>query len=330
MCAPGQCGAELRRAPKGGMVPAAAARRAKALRRAAKAAAIRGGVGMGGWCVLVLHLLSIQLGVIDPMGPLATGTLTVLSWFAGWMAALYIKGQDDPIVRIEAAVILAALFQLAVGAGAFSRVYYGWIAGHDRDLFHSLSLVYLREDPLVPEEIVTWWEASSTARFTGLGWYICELADICAHQVPFVLMLRITKNTGIWDYILDHVWTVWPLVAIAGPLHRGFWDLATCGHLCCDGPYRGFLASIPPLEQFLWHFLPCVILLAYLAEVPLVSRSLYMLEKKGGKVLEEGGKVLEESLHSLEGGAVKMYQRAKVAAEAAAVGNLELDDKRPC
>mmetsp|Transcript_9053 Transcript_9053/g.34149 ORF Transcript_9053/g.34149 Transcript_9053/m.34149 type:complete len:306 (+) Transcript_9053:90-1007(+) len=296
-------------------------------RRPLRPLVVRGGVGFGGWTLAAIHLLLISLKVIDPMGPLATGTLTVHTWFLGWMLALYWKGGNDAVVRIEAAVLLSALFQLGLGALAFSRLYYGWIAGHKKDLFHSLSLVYLREDPMLPAFVVDWWEQSATSRFTGIGWYICEACDILAHQVPFFFMYRITKNTGVWDYVLDHVWTIWPLVALAGPLHRMCWDLSTCGHLWCDGPYRGFLSKIAPLEQFLWHFIPCVLLCMYFAEAPLLSRQLYNLEQDATHMIQSKKELIEKSLQSFEKDAVKIYHQAKRAAEAA---HVEVEGDRPC
>lgn len=237
--------------------------------------------------MLVAHLLAIRTGVIDPMGALATGTLTVLSWFAGWLVALKIKGPNDFVVRLEAAVLLSALFQLGVGAFAFSRVYYGWLAGHEKDLFHSLSSLYLHEDEYVPDFVAEWWEESSSSRFSGVGWWLCEICDITAHQVPFVIMVYVLRSNGLWQYIHDHIRSLWPLVAVAGPLHRYAWDLCTCGHAICDGPYRGFLAEIPALEQFLWHFAPCVLLCAYFADDISLSSTMATVADARDRVSEE-------------------------------------------
>lgn len=200
------------------------------------------------------------------MGAVATGTLTVLSWYAGWLFCSCVNGTDSKWIKVEAAVLLCALFQLAVGAGAFSRLYYGWLFGHDLDLFHSLSNIFIQEhEMIISADIVDWWVASSQQRFTGLAWWICEAADLFAHQIPFISFCYLLKKKfHIWNDVVQELPRVWPVAALSGPLHRIVWDYCTCGHAWCDGPYRGFLTSISRCEQFLWHLLPGVFLVLFL------------------------------------------------------------------
>jgi len=210
-------------------------------------------------------LLAIQSGFVDPLSATATGTLTVHSLFAGWLLSYKMFGLDCRFVRFEAALVLSALFQLAIGAGAFSRLYYGPLFGHDRDLFQGLSAIYIQEEKWIPQNLVDWWVESSHSRFTGLAWWVCEIADALTHQGPFVLMCRLlSKEQGGWDRIAATTTKFWLLTVLAGILHRFAWDYCTCGSLFCDGPYRGHLERIPRVEQFLWHFAPCVALVVVL------------------------------------------------------------------
>jgi len=147
-------------------------------------------------------------------------------------------------------------------AGAFSRFYYGWIASRPEDIFQSLSLVYLERanglgfGAINDERIIQWWTASATTRFTGLGWWVCELIDPLFHQIPFLSLATFVYSHPTTQN-LQHELTSGgvPLIALAavvGPAQRFFWDLSTCGHTGCDGPYHGFLSHISPLEQMFW------------------------------------------------------------------------------
>ena len=227
------------------------------------------------WGVVLctLHLLAIASGTIDPLSPVATGTITVHSWFIGWIASYRRYGLTDRWVQIEAALLLCGLFQLAVGAFAFSRIYYGPWLGHSQDLFQGLTVVYARDyRQWVPDHMIEWWARSSHSRFAGLGWWVCEFADILAHQGPFALLCRILSKeacsegvqikTG-WSVVLAAMVGIWmPLSAVAGILHRLAWDYSTCGECFCDGPYRGFLKMIQPHHQLFWHAAPCFSLVA--------------------------------------------------------------------
>ena len=218
-----------------------------------------------GLAFVAAHLLAIASGIINPLSAHATGTLTVHSWFIGWLISYKIYGLHCKFVRFEAAIVLCALFQLAVGAAAFSRVYYGPLLGHEHDLFQGLSALYIKEEQWIPPSIVNWWVESSHSRYTGLGWWICELADILAHQGPFALMCRIlAKEAGGWSHVTASVARSWYLSILAGPLHRICWDFCTCGESFCDGPYRGFLKRIRNHEQLFWHAAPCLVLVVFL------------------------------------------------------------------
>uniref|UniRef100_A0A7S2N1K0 EXPERA domain-containing protein n=1 Tax=Helicotheca tamesis TaxID=374047 RepID=A0A7S2N1K0_9STRA len=220
-----------------------------------------------GYSVVLIHLILIATTFIDPLSAHATGTLTVHSWLFGWLLAYkYGGGLDNKWVRMEAAILLCSLFQLAVGAFAFSRYYYGPMMGHEKDLFQSLSILYLRENEWIPSHVMEWWELSSQQRFVGLGWYVCEIADILTHQIPFVLLCYIiTRNSGGWKAIAIEMRKVWHVAALSGTVHRLLWDVSTCGHYFCDGPYRGFLKEIAEMEQFFWHFVPCITMASYLS-----------------------------------------------------------------
>ena len=69
----------------------------------------------------------------------------------------------------------------------------------------------------MPDYVAEWWEESSSSRFTGLGWWMCEICDISAHQVPFLVMVYVLRSNGLWGYIHDHIRSL-ALVAVAGPL----------------------------------------------------------------------------------------------------------------
>jgi len=216
---------------------------------------------------VVLHLLLIATTLINPISAQATGTLTVHSWLFGWLLAYKLRGGlDNTLVRKEAAILLCALFQLAVGAFAFSRLYYGPMNGHEKDLFQSLSVEFLRDEEWIPLHVREWWEISSQQRFVGLGWYICEFADVMTHQVPFALLCYIiNRHRDGWKAIAFEIRKLWPVAAFSGTLHRLLWDVCVCGHTSCDGPYRGFLEKISHIEQMSWHFFPCATLVYYLS-----------------------------------------------------------------
>eukprot|EP00978_Attheya_sp_CCMP212_P022675 scaffold68080_cov51-Attheya_sp.AAC.1 len=184
-----------------------------------------------GITLVALHLGAIATNLINPLSVSATGTLTVHSWFLGWFIGYKKHGLSCRWVRFDAALLIAASFQLCVGAFAFSRFYYGPLLGHSQDLFQGLSAVYISEEKWLPKAFVEWWLESSGSRFTGLAWYICEAADIATHQAPFVYMCHILsrENGEGWSAVTRSMAKgVWPLSILAGPLHRLIWDYCTC------------------------------------------------------------------------------------------------------
>lgn len=229
-----------------------------------KATSRRNRLGCWGLTFLGLHLLGLASGVIDPLSSAATGTVTVHVWFAGWLLSYRLYGLDCDYVLFESAILLSALFQLAVGAAAFSRVYYGPLLGRDRDLFQELSVIGVRETAWIPPRVAEGMVESLRSRFTGLGWWACEVADVAVHQGPFVFLCRVlARESRGWSRVTASVARLWHVSMIAGPLHRILWDFSTCGESFCDGPYRGFLLPIRKREQFLWHLLPCMAIVAF-------------------------------------------------------------------
>lgn len=229
-----------------------------------KATSRRNRFGCWGLTFLGLHLLGLASGVIDPLSSAATGTVTVHVWFAGWLLSYRLYGLDCDYVLFESAILLSALFQLAVGAAAFSRVYYGPLLGRDRDLFQELSVIGVRETAWIPPRVAEGMVESLRSRFTGLGWWACEVADVAVHQGPFVFLCRVlARESRGWSRVTASVARLWHVSMIAGPLHRILWDFSTCGESFCDGPYRGFLLPIRKREQFLWHLLPCMAIVAF-------------------------------------------------------------------
>ncbi|GMH47574.1 hypothetical protein TrRE_jg9879 [Triparma retinervis] len=200
---------------------------------------------------MLAHFAAINVGLIDREGIMGTGTTTVLSWLIGWCFFYYkdVHSRGNKSIsralRYECVLLLTQLFVLAVGAGAFSRYYYGWINGHEQDIFQSLSLKYLmRHDPPPPPQLLDWWRASVTSRFVGVGWWTCEVVDPLCHQAPFLFLLYLTLTQR--------------------PAQRFFWDLSTCGTMVCDGPYHGFLSHISAYDQMFWHTFPGVLFFSYL------------------------------------------------------------------
>mmetsp|Transcript_19221 Transcript_19221/g.21434 ORF Transcript_19221/g.21434 Transcript_19221/m.21434 type:complete len:242 (+) Transcript_19221:2-727(+) len=213
-----------------------------------------------GWSVGLLHLFLIATKIIDPLSALGTGTTTILSWFWGWVGLYYFRGGfSDRWVQIETTILISALFQLAVGAFLFSRIYNGF--GSSENVFQTLSTIYMQECRCgIPNSIVRWWAESSQKRFVGLAWYICEIADISVHQIPFVFVCYlISKHDGAWYKLHLKLHKLWPVAILIGALHRIIWDFCTCGHSFCDGPYRGFLQKVNHFDQVLWHFVPCIV-----------------------------------------------------------------------
>mmetsp|Transcript_40848 Transcript_40848/g.79940 ORF Transcript_40848/g.79940 Transcript_40848/m.79940 type:complete len:269 (+) Transcript_40848:21-827(+) len=220
------------------------------------------------------YLLVIAFGIVSSLSLQATYTVTIHSWFLGWLLSYRRYGLKDRWVLMEAPILLCSLFQLAVGAFAFSRIYYGPWIGHTQDLFQELSVLYLHDyEHVIPVPLAEWWVTSSRLRFSGLGWYLCEIADVVVHQGPFVYMCRILSRDKRGRFGIGNDWSAvsasivgirLPLCAAAGVLHRLAWDYATCGEIFCDGPYRGFTKRIRNHEQFFWHAVPSVVLLAYI------------------------------------------------------------------
>jgi hypothetical protein len=181
---------------------------------------------------------------------------------------VYSKGNKSisRALRYECILLLAQLFVLAIGAGAFSRYYYGWINGHEDDIFQSLSLKYLsRHEPPPPPEVLDWWRASVTSRFSGIGWWACELVDPLCHQVPFLFLFYLTlTQRPLQNLKVDVNLALLPICLGIGPAQRFFWDLSTCGTVICDGPYHGFLRHISPYDQMFWHTFPGVLFFGFL------------------------------------------------------------------
>ena len=133
-------------------------------------------------------------------------------------------------LRYELILLLGQLFVLAVGAGAFSRGYYGWLNGHDADIFQSLSLKYLERntDTLssLPPSLIEWWKVSVTMRFTGFGWWACEIIDPLCHQIPFFAMSYLAyTHDALQNLTNDVTLALVGIVAVVGPAQRFFWDL---------------------------------------------------------------------------------------------------------
>jgi len=165
-------------------------------------------------------------------------------------------------LRYECVLLLTQLFVLAVGAGAFSRYYYGWINGHEDDIFQSLSLKYLtrHDPPPVPPSVVEWWRSSVTSRFSGVGWWACEIIDPVCHQLPFLTLLYLAcTQEPLKNLKKDVNLALLPICLLIGPAQRFFWDLSTCGTMVCDGPYHGFLKHISPYDQMFWHTFPGIL-----------------------------------------------------------------------
>lgn len=224
-----------------------------------------GGVYVGGYVFMLLHFSAIHVGLLDQKGMFATGTTTVISWFIGWCCLFYakaIRGDSKRVsraLRCECLVLLTQLFVLAVGAGAFSRYYYGWLFGRERDIFQSLSIEYFSRSTFFPAPFMDWWRLSVTSRLS-LPWMICEVADVAVHQGPFFLVLALVCFQPQLANIKDDINpTIILMALLIGPAQRFVWDFATCGSLVCDGPYHGFLKHIPQLEQLFWHAFPGVL-----------------------------------------------------------------------
>jgi len=247
-----------------------------------------GGFYFGGYLFMLGHFAAINSNCVDAKGIFGTGTTTVLSWMIGFLF-FFVKdvvlparrkvakgGEGAQIsykisraLRYELILLLGQLFVLAVGAGAFSRGYYGWLNGHDSDIFQSLSLKYLERnaDSLssLPPELIEWFKVSVTSRFTGLGWWVCEIIDPVCHQLPFLAMAYLSYTHEALQNLTDDI--TLPLVgivSIVGPAQRFFWDLSTCGTMVCDGPYHGFLKHVKPLEQMFWHTAPGLLFCVFL------------------------------------------------------------------
>jgi hypothetical protein len=218
---------------------------------------------VGGYFFMLVHFSLTNLGIIHNESMFATGTLTVLSWFSGWYVTYFgyqLTGCRIPIAcYVEFLILWSQLLSLGIGAGVFSRTYFGWIAGHDTEIFQQLSLKYLDMYDNVPDTVSVWWSESVAQRYTGIGWWLCEVADILFHQCPFIFHTWFGNYIGV-NKLLTYLdkWIFLCMIMI-GPLQRILWDLSTCGTLNCDGPYHGFLAMIPQSEQLFWHTLPCVV-----------------------------------------------------------------------
>lgn len=215
---------------------------------------------------MLLHFALINVGVINNKTIPATGTTTVLSWCFGWFVTFYFSLRSHPprlsrACRVEFLVLWSQLLALAVGAGAFSRGYFGWTGGHDEDLFQSLSLKYIAmHEDVIPESVLAWWKVSVSQRFVGVGWWACEIIDPLCHQFPLLLLSYFGYTHPCLRGLLTEV-NSWVIVAVAlvGPAQRFFWDLSTCGTVVCDGPYHGYLKKVQPWEQMFWHTAPCMV-----------------------------------------------------------------------
>ena len=92
---------------------------------------------------MLAHFALINSEILDSRGIFGTGTTTVLSWMIGWLYFFYNSVvvparkrssntyKISRALRYELILLLGQLFVLAVGAGAFSRGYYGWMNGKE-------------------------------------------------------------------------------------------------------------------------------------------------------------------------------------------------------
>jgi len=117
-----------------------------------------GSIYVGGFWFMLIHFAMINTRVISNLSMNATGTVTITSWFLGWLFIFHRSIKDLPVgkkaplsVRVEFLLLMTQLFCLFVGAGAFSRYYSGWVAGRSHDLFQELSIVYLNQIESIPE-----------------------------------------------------------------------------------------------------------------------------------------------------------------------------------